>query len=59
MEAMRRSFVDLVVSVSADGGRTWSAPRTIADEGANFIGNPAAVVGRGPVESSLRAAGTA
>jgi sialidase-1 len=36
--------VDLVMATSSDKGRTWSPPRTIADEGANFIGNPAPVV---------------
>lgn len=36
--------VDLVLSRSADGGRTWSEPEVVADAGKDFIGNPAPVV---------------
>lgn len=36
--------MDLLLRRSEDGGRTWSAPQVIWDDGANFCGNPCAVV---------------
>jgi len=38
--------IDLLVKRSADGGRTWSKAITVADFGADTIGNPAPVVDR-------------
>lgn len=38
--------IDLLVKRSADGGRTWSRAITVADFGADTIGNPAPVVDR-------------
>lgn len=36
--------IDMLVSRSADNGRTWSAPAVIWDDGDNTCGNPAPVV---------------
>jgi len=38
--------IDLLVKRSRDGGRTWSAAITVADFGADTIGNPAPVLDR-------------
>ncbi|MBM3744989.1 MAG: exo-alpha-sialidase [Acidobacteria bacterium] len=38
--------IDLLVKRSRDGGRTWSQAITVADLGADTIGNPAPVVDR-------------
>jgi len=38
--------IDLVLKRSRDGGRTWSPALTVADFGADTIGNPAPVVDR-------------
>jgi len=36
--------VDLVLKRSSDGGSTWSALQVVAEDGANFVGNPSPVV---------------
>jgi len=36
--------VDLLLKRSVDGGRTWSAPQVIFNDGANTCGNPCAVL---------------
>jgi sialidase-1 len=38
--------IDLLLRRSFDGGKTWSAARTVADMGTDTIGNPAPVVDR-------------
>jgi len=38
--------IDVLLKRSADGGRTWSTTSTVADFGADTIGNPAPVVDR-------------
>lgn len=36
--------IDLLLKRSTDGGRTWSAPQVVWDDGGNTCGNPAPVV---------------
>ncbi|MDY7110429.1 MAG: exo-alpha-sialidase [Planctomycetota bacterium] len=36
--------IDLIVKRSTDGGRTWSQPQVIFDDGPNTCGNPCAVL---------------
>jgi sialidase-1 len=38
--------IDLVLRRSADGGGTWDAPRVVATDGENTIGNPCPVIDR-------------
>ncbi len=38
--------IDLLVKRSVDGGRTWSPPQVVWDDGANTCGNPCPVVDR-------------
>jgi sialidase-1 len=38
--------IDLLVKRSTDGGRTWSPPQIVWDDGANTCGNPCPVVDR-------------
>jgi sialidase-1 len=38
--------IDLVVKRSRDGGRTWSAPQVVGDNGPNTFGNPCPVLDR-------------
>ena len=38
--------IDLLLRRSDDGGRTWSEPQVVWDDGENTCGNPCAVVDR-------------
>src|SRR3954466_7916176 len=38
--------IDVLLRRSFDGGKTWSAGQTVADMGADTVGNPAPVVDR-------------
>jgi sialidase-1 len=40
-------YIDLLLRRSSDGGRTWSEPQMVWDDGENTCGNPCAVVDRG------------